>query len=471
MRYLLYLIGYFHYYSELALRSQGHNTPLGMTNLPRVSVINLGCPKNRVDAEIILAELAQAGFPITGDATDAQAVIVNTCAFLEEAIEESAQVIETQQERRRRGEIETLFVTGCLPQREPRELVGRFPWVDAFLGLDQIPDIPGLLRENTHPGQVLVSATPCWNPGRDFPRLLSTPSHYAYLRLTEGCSNCCSYCTIPMIRGPLRLRRTEDILKEAGDLVTLGIKELILIAQDTAAHPELSTILKGLERTDGLRWIRLLYAHPAHLKEEILEQMAASDKVLNYIDMPIQHLADSVLERMNRNVGADRTERLVKKARSLDPQFSIRTTVIVGFPAETEEEFEVLLEGLIRLRFTHLGIFVYSREEGTQACEMPDQVSWEVKKERAERLVDLAAKLQAEETERLKGTKQKAVVDFAKEASEDCVTCVGRLWSDAPEIDRVVEIEGPGVNQGCFGKVEITGGRNDRIFARWIESI
>ncbi|MBA7680719.1 Ribosomal protein S12 methylthiotransferase RimO [subsurface metagenome] len=276
-----------------------------------------------------------------------------------------------------------------------------------------------------------------------------------------------------MIRGPLRLRRTEDILEEAGDLVTLGIKELILIAQDTAAHPELSRILKGLERTDGLRWIRLLYAHPAHLKEEILEQMAASDKVLNYIDMPIQHLADSVLERMNRNVGADRTERLVKKARSLDPDFALRTTVIVGFPAETEEEFDVLLEGLKRLRFTHLGIFVYSREEGTQACEMPDQVSWEVKKERAERLIRLAERMQAEETERLKGTKQKAAVDFIAEYPKGCVTgCVtGRLWSDAPEIDRVVEIEGPGVNQGCFGKVEITGGRNDRIFARWIESI
>ncbi|MCK4334012.1 30S ribosomal protein S12 methylthiotransferase RimO [candidate division WOR-3 bacterium] len=442
-----------------------------MANLQRVSVINLGCPKNRVDAEIILAELAQAGFQITGDSDDARIIIVNTCAFLKEAIEESAQVIEAQQERRRRGEIETLLVTGCLPQREPRELVGRFPWVDAFVGLDQIPEIPKLLKENPHPGQVLVSPTPCWNPGREYPRLLSTPSHYAYLRLTEGCSNCCSYCTIPMIRGPLRLRMTDDILNEAGDLVSIGVKELILIAQDTAAHPELSQILAGLEQIEELRWIRLLYAHPAHLEEKIIEQMAESDKVLNYIDMPIQHLADPVLERMNRGVTSERIGNLVAKARSLDLNFALRTTVIVGFPGETDEEFEMLLEGLVRLRFTHLGIFVYSEEEGTDAAEMGNQVTWEVKKERAERLIRLAERMQTEETNRMTGNKHEAVVDFAKEASEDCVTCVGRLWSSAPEIDRVVEIEGSGIEPGRFGEVQITGGKDDRLFARWIESI
>jgi len=209
----------------------------------RVSVINLGCPKNRVDAEIIMAGLVQAGFEIVGDSADAQVVIVNTCAFLEEAIEESAQVIEEQQKRRRYGELDKLFVTGCLPQREPREIMGRFPWVDAFIGLDAIPEIPALIKDNPGPGQVLVSPTPVWNPGREFPRLLSTPEHYAYLRLTEGCSNLCSYCTIPSIRGPLRLRETADILAEAGDLVALGVKEVILIAQDTAAHPELGKIL------------------------------------------------------------------------------------------------------------------------------------------------------------------------------------------------------------------------------------
>jgi len=437
-----------------------------MVSLPKVALINLGCPKNRIDAEIILAELAQAGFRITGDSDDARIIIVNTCAFLKDAIEESAQVIEAQQERRRRGEIETLLVTGCLPQREPRELVGRFPWVDAFVGLDQIPEIPRLLMENPRPGQVLVSPIPCWNPGREYPRLLSTPSHYAYLRLTEGCSNCCSYCTIPMIRGPLRLRMTDDILNEAGDLVSIGVKELILIAQDTVAHPELSKILEGLERIEGLRWIRLLYAHPAHLGEEILGQMAASDKILNYIDMPIQHLADQVLERMNRKVASEKIERLVAKARNLDLGFALRTTVMVGFPGETDEEFQTLLDGLARLRFTHLGIFVYSEEEGTDAAEMGNQVAWEVKKERAEMLVKLAERMQAEEIERLKGTNQEVVVDFITEEG-----CVGHLWSDAPEIDRVVEIEGSDAEPGRFGEVEITGGKDDRLFARWIESI
>ena len=472
-----------------------------MTNLKRVSVINLGCPKNRVDAEIILAELAQAGFEITGDAEDAEAVIVNTCSFLQEAIEESAEVIETQQERRRQGEIEKLFVTGCLPQREPREIAGRFPWVDAFIGLDQIPQIPQLLKDSVLPGQVHVSTTPQWNPGSEFPRLLSTPSHYAYLRLTEGCSNFCSYCTIPAIRGPLRLRKTDDILEEANDLVALGVRELILIAQDTAAHPELPKILKGLERINDLCWIRLLYAHPAHLGEETLEQMAASGKVLNYIDMPIQHLADSVLERMNRKVASEKIEKLVDKARSLDPDFALRTTVMVGFPGETEDEFKELLQGAESLRFTHIGVFIYSQEDGTDAAQMGNQVPWQLKKERAERLIRLAERMQAEEIERLKGTNQEVVVDFIAEYPEGCVIslelgaqapsnnenapqgygrgatggvtgCVtGRLWSDAPEIDRVVKIEGEGIEAGGFGKVEITGGKDDRISARWIEPV
>jgi ribosomal protein S12 methylthiotransferase len=434
-----------------------------MTNLKRVSVINLGCPKNRVDAEIILAQLAQAGFEITGDAEDAEAVIVNTCAFLEEAIEESARVIEEQQTRRRTGELKSLLVTGCLPQREPRELVGRFPWVDTFVGLDEIPQIPQLLKDNIHMGKVHVSPIPSWNP-EGFARLISTPSHYAYLRLTEGCSNHCSYCVIPLIRGPLRIRKIKDILEEAEGLVALGVKEIILIAQDTAAHPELPKVLAGLERIEGLRWVRLLYAHPAHLTEQILEQMAASKKVLNYIDMPIQHLADRVLVRMNRRVARDRIEALVNKARALDPEFAIRTTVIVGFPGEEDEEFKELMQGLERLRFTHLGIFIYSQEDGTDAAGMTDQVPLEVKKERAERMLDLAQKLQTEEIEKITGTTQEAVVDFIAQEG-----AIGRLGGDAPEIDRVVKIQGEGIEAGGFGKVEITGGKDDCIFARWIK--
>ncbi len=449
-----------------------------MPDLPRVSVINLGCPKNRVDAEIIMAALVQAGFEIVGDSADAQAVIVNTCAFLEDAIEESAQVIEEQQKRRRYGELDKLFVTGCLPQREPREIMGRFPWVDAFIGLDAIPEIPALLKENSGPGQVLVSPVPSWNPGREFPRLLSTPEHYAYLRLTEGCSNLCSYCTIPMIRGPLRLRETADILAEAGDLTALGVKEVILIAQDTAAHPQLKKILQELERIDVLRedvlredvlrvrWIRLLYAHPAHLTEEIIERMAANPKVLNYIDMPVQHLADSVLERMNRKVSRKRIEALVHKARSLDPEFAIRTTVIVGFPGETEQEFEELLEGLEELKFTHLGIFTYSQEEGTDAAGMEDQIPWEVTEKRAHKLIALAEKIQSEEVQRLAGTQQSAVIDYLSKDG-----AVGRLWSDAPEIDRIVKIQGKGIEAGMIGNVKITGGEHDTLFARWIKSI
>ncbi|MBN2381163.1 30S ribosomal protein S12 methylthiotransferase RimO [candidate division WOR-3 bacterium] len=432
----------------------------------KVAVINLGCPKNRVDAEIILAELAQTGFEVTGDPDYAEAVIVNTCAFLEAAIEESTEVIEAYQARRRKGDLEALLVTGCLPQRHPRELIGMFPWVDAFLGLDKIPDIPRILRNGTRKGEIRVCSPPKWNPDAQFARMLSTPSHYAYLRLTEGCSNLCSYCTIPAIRGSLRIRSPKDIFKEAAALVDMGVQELVLIAQDTAAHPDLEMILNDLDALDGLRWIRLLYAHPRHLTEGIIEKMAASSKILNYVDMPVQHLADTVLERMNRKVTHDEIETLVNKARSLDPDFTLRTAVIVGFPKETEEEFSFLLNGLKRLRFTNLGIFVYSAEEGTEAAEMEGQIPEEVKEERARQVAELAERLRAEEYERMKGGEQEGVIDFTSEEAG-----IGRLWKDAPEIDRIVEIKGSGFEPGRFGKFEITGGKDDRIFARWIEPV
>lgn len=435
-----------------------------MTHLPTISVINMGCPKNRVDAEIILAELVQAGYNITGDSRDADVVIVNTCGFLEEAVEESAEVIAQQQERRRSGELKKLLVTGCLPQRVPRELVGRFPWVDAFVGLDAVPEIPVIIKETAKPGQVFVTPLPSWNPGREFPRLLSTPEHYAYLRLTEGCSNNCSYCTIPTIRGPMRLREVDDIIGEARDLAGLGSRELILIAQDTAAHPELAGILKQLTLIDELCWIRVLYAHPAHLSEQVLATMAQNDKVLNYIDMPVQHLAHTVLGRMNRRCGYAKIRDLVKKSRELNPGFALRTTVMVGFPGETDEEFDELMAGLEELRFTHTGIFVYSQEQGTPAADMPDQIPREVREKRAVKVAELAQRLRAEEIKKMMGSTQEAVVDYAGEDG-----AVGRLWSDAPEIDRVVAMEGDVPGPGTFGKVEITGGEYDRISARWIE--
>ncbi|MBD3285615.1 MiaB/RimO family radical SAM methylthiotransferase, partial [candidate division WOR-3 bacterium] len=353
-----------------------------------------------------------------------------------------------------------------LPQRQPRQLIGMFPWVDCFVGIDQIPNIPQLILEGTRPGNVKVTSPASWNPGSEFPRFLSTPPHYAYLRIAEGCSNRCSYCTVPLIRGPLRLRNPKDIIHEACSLVSLGVREIILIAQDTAAHPELKKILQGLNDIEGLRWIRLLYAHPRHLDEDILEQIVSLDKVLNYLDMPVQHLASPVLERMNRQIDSQRINDLVNRARSLDKDFSIRTTVITGLPGETEGEFKILLEGLERLRFTNLGIFIYSREDSTVAADMPDQIPLRVKEQRALKLIDLAERLRTEEIKKLKGSMKDAVVDFTDEGE-----IIGRLWSDAPEIDRILEITEKDVDEGTFGRVKITGGKHDSLFARWIESV
>jgi len=263
----------------------------------------------------------------------------------------------------------------------------------------------------------------------------------------------------------LRLREPEDIIAEARNLANMGTKELVLIAQDTTAHPRLSDILSGLEEIDGLRWIRLLYTHPAHLTEELIEQMVSSEKILNYLDMPVQHLADSVLDRMNRKVGFEKIRGLVVRARSLDPEFAVRTTVIVGFPGETDAEFKFLMDNLEELKFTHLGIFAYSPEDDTEASAMPDQVEWKTIRKRVLELVESAERMQQVAIKKLTGTVQEALVDFVEEDGT-----VGRLWNDAPEIDRVLTIQGSDPGPGSFGKVRIIGGKDDEIIADWLES-
>ncbi len=432
----------------------------------RAAVINLGCAKNRVDAEIIMAKLGQAGYLITSEPANAQVVIINTCGFLQEAIEEANQLIESFHQKRKTGELNKLLVTGCIPQRNPTEILAQFPWVDAFVGIDQIPDIPRIIEEPAKRGRLLVSPIPSWNPGSEHPRLLSTPRHYTYLRLTEGCSNSCSYCTIPTIRGPVRFRNPEDILSEALNLAKMGTKELILIAQDTTAHPSFNSILRKLEKIDDLRWIRILYAHPAHLAEETLELIAESDKLLNYIDLPIQHLADSVLKRMNRKVSKTRIKKLITKARKLDANFALRTTLMVGFPGETDEDFQEMKQELSEMQLTHLGIFIFSPEKGTPASLMGNQIPFEKAKERAIELIELAEEMQMLEYERLKGSIQEAVIDYCNAGG-----AVGRLWSDAPEIDRVVKIKGNCLKQGQFAKLKVLGGTDDYIIADWINSI
>jgi ribosomal protein S12 methylthiotransferase len=248
-------------------------------------------------------------------------------------------------------------------------------------------------------------------------------------------------------------------------LVSAGVREIILIAQDTAAHPGLPVILEGLDEIAELRWVRLLYAHPANLEDVLLDRIAESGKVLNYLDMPVQHLADSVLGRMNRRVGFDKIEALAGKARLLDPGFSLRTTVIVGFPGETDDEFRILKDRLELLRFTNLVIFVYSPEPSTSAADMDGQILPDIKEKRLLELIRIAEKIREEEYVKLQGSVQDAVVDFVAEGR-----IIGRLSSDAPEIDRILEIEGDGLSPGEFGRVKITGGKDDRIFASWIES-
>lgn len=426
-----------------------------MTN---ISLISLGCPKNLVDSETMLGALAQAGFSIVPDPAEAEAVIINTCGFIESAKKEAIEQILAAISLKEAGVIRAIVVTGCLAQRYQKEIAAEFPEVDAFLGTTSECHIVDALK-------AALAGKPCCafdgedDPPYFGPRLQSTPPYTAYLKIAEGCNNRCTYCAIPLIRGPLRSLEQEPLLEQARSLAENGVKELIVVAQDTTAYGmdrgrrELSEFLEKLCAIEGLPWIRMLYCYPDKIDDALLQTMKKHDKILNYLDIPIQHADSGVLRAMHRPGDYDSLISLIDKIRAALPDVTLRTTLIVGFPGETEKQFETLCRFVKTARFDKLGVFAYSPEEGTPAAEMENQIDEEEKARRLDIIMQLQQRISAERLEEKVGQVLEVLVEEYDEESE-CF--VGRSRGDAPDIDGKVFFHANQANEGELVRVRIT---------------
>ncbi len=425
----------------------------------KIGMISLGCPKNQVDAEIMLAKLAEGGFEITNDVDGADAVIVNTCGFIEDAKKEAIENILDMAELKKEGVIGKIIVTGCLAERYKEEILSEIPEIDAVVGIGSNADICEVCRRALSGETVETFGEKTCLP-LSGERLLTTPPWFAYLKIAEGCSNHCTYCAIPSIRGEFRSRPAEEILEEAKDLAKSGVKELIVVAQDTTRYGEdlygksaLPALLKALSQIEQLQWIRVLYCYPERISDELLEVMASSDKLLNYLDIPIQHADAGVLKAMNRKGDKESLLALLQKIREKLPDAVLRTTLITGFPGETEEAFETLCEFVKEAQFDRLGCFAYSTEEGTPAALLPDQIDEEVRKERGEVVMEQQYRIFEAKNEALVGQILPTVVE-GYDAYTD--SYFGRTWRDAPDIDGQVHFTcGYELHEGDFVEVEI----------------
>jgi ribosomal protein S12 methylthiotransferase len=440
----------------------------------RVGMISLGCAKNLVDAEIMLGGVRAKGMEITRSADDADVMIVNTCGFIDAAKEESIEAILSAHEQRlsRKGGRQKLVVSGCLSQRFANELAAEIPEVDAFIGLDQVADtgeiIERLLQTEAGSQPVnLVGGRSRFIPDFDTPRFQLTPSHFSYVKIAEGCNHPCSFCVIPQMRGRHRSRSIESIEEEVKRLVGAGVKEINLISQDTTYYgmdlwtakagprqpvdsergPTLTRLLERLATIDGQFWIRLLYTHPAHWSRELMDAVAANPKVAKYVDIPLQHIDDQVLQVMRRETSRQHIEDLLAEMRDRIPGVFLRTTFIVGFPDETDQQFEVLLNFIERTRFERLGVFQYSQEAGSRAGKLPNQISKTVKQKRYRTAMALQQRIAAEWAQSQVGLKRQVLVEQP---------LVGRTEGDAPEVDPRVLLDKPS-SVGQFATVRITG--------------
>ena len=410
-----------------------------------LNLISLGCAKNLVDSEILLGGLKRSDIKITDDPESADTILVNTCGFLDIAREESIDTIIQAAELKKKGRLKELVVMGCLSERYPNELVKEIPEIDRIFGSNDHMKIVSFLT-----GKDYSKDDPL------FFRSLMTPDHYAYLKIAEGCDNGCSFCSIPLMRGQQKSRNIPDILEEARRLAGSGVKELLVIAQDTTSYGwdldgkvYLSDLLRELNTIDNIEWIRVHYAHPAHLSQRIIEAMSNSDKVCNYLDMPIQHASDPILRSMNRGLNRDGIRDRIDRLRSANPGIRLRTTLIVGYPGETEKDFEQLQSFVEETRFDRLGIFTYSEEEGTTGALLDDDIPRNVKDDRKNTLLEIQHDISLEKNEAFIGQTLKILID---KSGED--VCVGRTEYDSPEIDNIVHIQNS-AEPGTFVEVDI----------------
>ena len=432
-----------------------------MTMSKKIGMISLGCNKNQIDAEIMLAKLAEQGFEITDEVDGADAVIVNTCGFIEDAKKEAIENILDMAELKKEGVIGKIIVTGCLAERYREEILSELPEVDAVVGLGSNKDIAEIC-DRVLAGVPVVSFGEKTCLPLDSERMLTTPNYYAYLKIAEGCSNHCTYCAIPKIRGEFRSRQPESILKEAMELAKQGVKELVVIAQDTSRYGEdlygksaLPALLTSLSKIEGIEWIRVLYCYPERISDELISVVKNNDKIVKYFDIPLQHADAQVLKRMNRKGDYDSLLSLIRKIRSEIPEVVLRTTLITGFPGETEENFETLSRFVNEAKFDRLGCFAYSAEEGTPAALLDGQLDSEIKQSRLEAVMEQQYRIAQQKNEEQVGKILKPVVE-RYDAYTD--TYYGRTWRDAPEIDGQINFTcGYELNEGDFVDVEVMG--------------
>lgn len=404
----------------------------------KVGMVSLGCDKNLVDSERMLKKLRAHGYELVTEFGDSDVAVVNTCGFIQSAKEEAIETILEIGKLKQEGRVKKLILTGCLTERYQEEAVKEFPEADAVIGIGDNKDIVEILDSVLH-GEKIVRFSPKTDVELTGDRIISTLPFFSYLKIAEGCSNHCTYCAIPMIRGKYRSVPMEDVLAEAQQLAEYGVTELNIIAQDTTRYGEdiyqeskLPELLTKLCRIEKLKWIRLLYCYPERITDELIDTMAREEKILPYLDMPIQHCDDAVLKRMNRPTTNQSLRNLIQKLRAKMPDIVLRTTLITGFPGETEEQFNHLAEFVQEMQFTRLGCFPYSQEDGTPAGNFPDQVDEDVRAHRADIIMEQQAEISAEYNARQLGKIKTAVVEgFDKWA--ECY--FGRTEADAPDVD------------------------------------
>jgi ribosomal protein S12 methylthiotransferase len=449
--------------------------------MKKVGFISLGCPKNLVDSEVMMGRLKQEGYEITSDAAEADTLVVNTCGFIDAAKKESIDAILEAARLKSEGKCQRLVVAGCLVERYRDELRAEMPEVDAFIGTSQINDITTVAdsRINTRqlPVLPLGNQTSTYLYDESTPRVLATPSHYAYVKIAEGCDRPCAFCFIPQMRGHFRSRRFGSVVAEAKRLAEQGVREIILVAQDSSRYGEdlgeqdaLAHLMRELCRLDAVEWVRVMYTYPTHISDGFLDVLAEEPKAVKYLDMPLQHASRDVLRLMKRGGSRESLERLIERVRARVPGIAVRTTFIAGFPGETEEDFEELLAFIKTVEFDRVGVFTYSDEEGTAAFGLPDKVDPKVARKRRDRLMRAQSRISLKRNRARVGSTVRVLFEGASDETD--LLWQGRTETQAPEIDGCVLIndapEGFEPEPGRFVNVEITEAQEYDLVGRII---
>jgi ribosomal protein S12 methylthiotransferase len=441
------------------------------------SFVTLGCPKNLVDSERMLGKLTQDGYALVPDADGADVVIINTCGFIEPARQESLGVIREMLELKKQGRVGAVVVAGCLAERKKDDLLLEVPEVDHIVGVfgrEEIAQVVDRAVSQRREQRSLFRPAPVRSQ-EDTARLRVTPRHFAYLKISEGCDRLCTFCAIPGMRGKHVTKPMEEVLREARELAADGVRELIIVAQDTTYYGfdlygqvRLAELLRQLDRVDGLEWIRILYAYPIHFTQELIETLATAKKIVPYLDMPLQHINDRVLRRMQRRVNRAGTEELIARLRSAIPGLTLRTTFIVGFPGETEAEFQELADFAVAQRFERVGVFPYSFEPGTPATKLDGHLPDEIKNERRDQLMRLQQTIALGWSLAQVGKQCQVIVDGPDPEVPN--HALARSHADAPEIDCLVRVKGKSLRAGDLVEIKVTAADGYDLVGRAVQA-